>query len=143
MRYLVNGTVVDLPHSEAVVRRSGDRLFVQTADGTFSAVVVQQGDVTHISFRGQQHRIESIQRARAEQTTTHSGELRATMPGLVVDVRATVGQAVRKGETIVVIEAMKTQQPFVAPFDGSVASIRVAKGAQIAENDLLAVVTPS
>ena len=63
------------------------------------------------------------------------------MPGLVVDVRATPGQSITKGETIVVVEAMKTQQPFLAPFDGIVTEIRVQKGDQVAESALLALIT--
>jgi biotin carboxyl carrier protein len=142
MTYLVNGEAVELPASSAEVTASGDRLFVRTSEGTFSAIVVTVGTATWISFRGQQYRIEPFVKARAIHAAADSGELRSSMPGLVVDVRATVGQSIQKGETVVVVEAMKTQQPFLAPFDGTVAEIRVQKGDQVAENAVLAIVTP-
>ena len=114
---------------------------MRTSEGTFSAVVVTMGSVNLISFRGQQYRIEPFVKARAIHASVDSGELRSSMPGLVVDVRATPGQSITKGETIVVVEAMKTQQPFLAPFDGIVTEIRVQKGDQVAESALLALIT--
>jgi biotin carboxyl carrier protein len=141
MTYLVNGEAVDLQTSSVEVTANGDRLFVRTIEGTFSAVVVTVGSAQLISFRGQQYRIEPFVKARAIHAAVDSGELRSSMPGLVVDIRATVGQSILKGETVVVVEAMKTQQPFLAPFDGTVAELRVQKGDQVAENAVLALIT--
>ena len=45
------------------------------------------------------------------------------MPGKVVAVKASAGQAVKKGDTILVLEAMKMENDIVAPQDGTVASI--------------------
>ena len=50
------------------------------------------------------------------------------MPGKVVAVKGAVGQAVKKGDVILVLEAMKMEIPVVAPEDGTVASIDVAVG---------------
>ena len=50
------------------------------------------------------------------------------MPGKVFKVEASVGQAVKKGDSIVILEAMKMEIPVVAPQDGTVASIDVAAG---------------
>ena len=62
------------------------------------------------------------------------------MPGQIVDVRNSVGDAVKKGDTILVLEAMKTQQPFLSPFDGKVIAISVEKGDQVADGTVLAVI---
>ena len=65
------------------------------------------------------------------------------MPGQIVDVRCKQGDTVAKGATILILEAMKTQQPFVAPFDGTVSELGVEVGAQVTEGQLLArVVAP-
>ena len=54
------------------------------------------------------------------------GEGFRPMPGKVVGVKASVGQAVKKGDTILVLEAMKMENDIVAPQDGTVASINVS-----------------
>ena len=46
------------------------------------------------------------------------------------------------GQKVVVLEAMKTQQSFTAPFDGVVSEVHVVKGEQVSEGALLAVVDP-
>ena len=57
-----------------------------------------------------------------------SVKVEAGAAGKVFKIEASVGQAVKKGDTVVVIEAMKMEIPVVAPEDGTVASIDVAVG---------------
>ncbi|GAC1371563.1 MAG: acetyl-CoA carboxylase biotin carboxyl carrier protein subunit [Hymenobacter sp.] len=52
-------------------------------------------------------------------------ELKAPMPGLIVDIRVAPGQAVQKGEPLLVLEAMKMENILKAPADGTVGSLRV------------------
>ena len=52
----------------------------------------------------------------------------APMPGNILDVSCTVGQAVTAGQTLIVLEAMKMENEIVAPVAGTVASINVKKG---------------
>ncbi len=65
-------------------------------------------------------------------------EVTASVPGKVFKVEANVGQAVKAGDTIVVLEAMKMEIPVVAPEDGTVASINVAVGDAVESGDSLA-----
>ena len=58
--------------------------------------------------------------------------------GKVFKVEASVGQAVKKGDTVIIIEAMKMEIPVVAPQDGTVASIDVAVGDSIESGAVLA-----
>ena len=62
----------------------------------------------------------------------------ASVPGKVYKVEASVGQAVKKGDSIVILEAMKMEIPVVDPQDGTVASIDVAAGAAVESGDVLA-----
>jgi len=59
------------------------------------------------------------------------------MPGTVLAVKVSVGQAVKKGETVVLLEAMKMENEIPAPRDGVVASISVNKGSSVQAGDLL------
>ena len=61
----------------------------------------------------------------------------APMPGTILDVKVSVGQSVKKGDTICVLEAMKMENDIPAPCDGIIASINVQKGASVAANDVL------
>jgi 3-methylcrotonyl-CoA carboxylase alpha subunit len=65
------------------------------------------------------------------------GALLSPMPGRVISVDTRQGDSVRKGQKLVTLEAMKMEHSLVAPFDGIVAELRVAQGAQVAEGHLL------
>lgn len=67
-----------------------------------------------------------------------SVEITAPMPGKILSVKASVGQEVKKGEVILLLEAMKMENEVVAPQDGKVASINVASGAMVESGDVLA-----
>ena len=59
------------------------------------------------------------------------------MPGTILDVKVSVGQAVKNGDTLVILEAMKMENEIAAPRDGVVASINVTKGATVGTGDVL------
>lgn len=65
-------------------------------------------------------------------------KVNAPMPGKVLSVKAAVGQAVKKGDVLLVLEAMKMENEIVAPQDGTVASIQVSAGQSVEAGDVLA-----
>ena len=65
-------------------------------------------------------------------------EVKAGAAGKVFKIEASVGQSVKKGDAVVIIEAMKMEIPVVAPEDGTVASIDVAVGDAIESCAVLA-----
>jgi len=71
-----------------------------------------------------------------------SGTLTADIPGLVVEIRVKPGQAVRQGEPLIVIEAMKMQNELTAGIDGEVERIAVSVGQSVNPGDILVVVAP-
>ena len=62
----------------------------------------------------------------------------APMPGKILGVKANPGQAVKKGDVIVILEAMKMENEIVAPQDGTIASINVATGDSVEAGATLA-----
>ena len=59
------------------------------------------------------------------------------MPGSILKVNYSVGDAVKKGDVLCVLEAMKMENDIYAPADGTVASVNVTKGASVATDDVL------
>lgn len=66
-------------------------------------------------------------------------QLKAPMPGTVIDFKATNGAAVKKGQTVLILEAMKMENEIVAPADGVITFV-ASKGASVNTDDLLAVI---
>ena len=62
----------------------------------------------------------------------------ASVPGKVLKVVASVGQVVKAGDNIIILESMKMEIPVVAPQDGTVASIDTSEGASVENGDTLA-----
>lgn len=141
MRYFLNGEPVEFDDSFEVSQLP-DRLQVRTPQGSFSALAVRNGDAILISYQGHQYRLETRQVRSRSHGGAKSGEFRAPMPGQIVDVLVSEADTVVKGQKILVLEAMKTQQPFNAPFDGVVAKLNATKGTQVVSDELLAVVEP-
>lgn len=63
--------------------------------------------------------------------------VKAPMPGTVVKIEVSAGQAVKAGDDLVFIEAMKMETPVKAPQDGTVATIDVAKGESVDSGKVL------
>lgn len=67
-----------------------------------------------------------------------SVKINAPMPGKILAIKADAGKAVKKGEVVLVLEAMKMENEIVAPQDGVVASVNVAVGASVEAGEVLA-----
>ena len=76
--------------------------------------------------------------APAASSAAGSITVTSPMPGKILAVKASVGQAVKKGEVVLILEAMKMENEVVAPEDGTIASIDVAVGAAVEAGDTLA-----
>lgn len=67
-------------------------------------------------------------------------QVKAPMPGTILAVKKNVGEAVKAGDVIVVLEAMKMENDIVAPCDGTVKSINAPKGSTVNTDDVIAVI---
>ena len=59
------------------------------------------------------------------------------MPGTISDVRVNVGDTVKKGQVLLILEAMKMENEIFAPNDGTVKSVNISKGASVNVGDIL------
>ena len=65
-------------------------------------------------------------------------KVNAPMPGKILGIKVAAGQAVSKGDVLIVLEAMKMENEIVAPQDGTVASINTSVGEQVEAGAVLA-----
>ena len=64
-------------------------------------------------------------------------QIKAPMPGNILDVKVTAGQSVKKGDVLVILEAMKMENEIQAPCDGKVTGVNVRKGDTVETQALL------
>ena len=67
-------------------------------------------------------------------------QVTSPMPGIILAVNVTPGSAVKKGDVLMVLEAMKMENEIMCPRDGKVASVNVSKGAAVESGSLLCVI---
>ncbi len=76
--------------------------------------------------------------APAAPAASAGGEkITAPMPGTILAVNVTSGSAVKKGDVLMILEAMKMENEIMAPCDGAVTSVAVTKGASVESGTLL------
>lgn len=73
-------------------------------------------------------------------SATDGTPVKAPMPGTIIAVKKNAGEAVKAGDVVVVLEAMKMENDIVAPCDGTVKAIVAAKGASVNTDDVIAVI---
>ena len=66
-------------------------------------------------------------------------QITAPMPGTILTVNVSAGQAVKKGEVLMILEAMKMENEIMCPRDGVVASVHTSKGSAVESGALLCV----
>ncbi|HEY4721409.1 MAG TPA: biotin/lipoyl-containing protein [Anaerolineae bacterium] len=114
---------------EALVDTAGDELAVLLGGRMYTAQVLDE-------------RARRLSQA-AGGSSLASGEvtLKSPMPGLIVAVSVNEGQAVKKGQTVVVLESMKMENELKAPRDGTVSSIKVKVRQSVEQHQALVVIT--
>lgn len=76
-----------------------------------------------------------------EKTKPKAGDtvVKSPMPGTIIDIKVSVGQSVKEGETLLILEAMKMENEIVSPATATVKEIAVTKGSSVNSNDVLVV----
>ena len=114
-----------------------------TVNGNVYDVVVEEGQTTGAPVAAKAPAAPKAAPKAAPVAAAGTGaagsvKIEAGAAGKVFKVEASVGQAVKTGDTVVILEAMKMEIPVVAPQDGTVASINVSVGDPVEAGALLA-----
>jgi biotin carboxyl carrier protein len=119
----VNGTTYEVCVEEV----SGDYTAPAASEPAFAAPAVQSTPV-----KAQPSAAPAATPAQAGTTP-----VTAPMPGTILDIKVSQGTAVKKGDVVCVLEAMKMENDIPAPADGIITSINVQKGASVASGAVL------
>lgn len=88
-----------------------------------------------------QKETKKVEKAAAPVASSGEGRpVESPIQGSVVNVKVSVGQSVKKGDALVVVEAMKLENDVVSPFDGTVAEILVKKGDNVTAKQVIATI---
>ena len=113
-----------------------------TVNGNVYDVVVEEGQtagvVMNTAPKAAPKAAPQAPKAQASSGAAGSVKIEAGAAGKVFKIEKNVGASVKKGDAVVIVEAMKMEIPVVAPQDGTVASINVAVGDSVEAGALLA-----
>ena len=107
-------------------------------DGNRTVFFELNGQPREVDVRDKSLGATAVQRAKAD--PAKEGEIGAPLPGLVTVVAVEAGQTLKKGDRLVVIEAMKMQSTVYSPIGGRVAKLAAQAGQQVEAKDLLMVI---
>jgi 3-methylcrotonyl-CoA carboxylase alpha subunit len=108
-------------------------LSIRLDDRVFKARAVRAGSDWHVFAAGEQRALRLKDTLPAEEGAARAGSLAAPMPGRIVQVMSRAGETVKKGQALLILEAMKMEHTITAPADGVVKEIHFAAGEQVIE----------
>jgi 3-methylcrotonyl-CoA carboxylase alpha subunit len=124
---------------DAEARWQDDGSLALTLDGAVHRIaLLQPSGPTVILLDGIEHRLTYIDPLQPKmELDVTGGRLTAPMPGKIIDVSARAGQRVKRGEALLVLEAMKMEHTIVAPADGIIDGVHFAPGDLVEEGAAL------
>lgn len=139
-----SGFMLQLPNGTACATADIDRERITLTLGAVKrkARVLRTGRHRVVLLTGERFEFDALDRyAPADLDEGHGGHLTAPMPGSVVSILVQVGETVKKGQPLIIMEAMKMEHTIVAPLDGMVEAIYFAAKEQVKEGaELVALV---
>jgi len=114
------------------------KTYTITVNGTAYEVTVEEGAGSGAAPVVKSAAPVAAPKPAAAPVASGAVKVNAPMPGKILAVKANAGQAVKKGDVIIVLEAMKMENDIVAPQDGTIASVSCAVGDSVEAGALLA-----
>ena len=131
-----NGFLLRLPNSApcAAATIDGERVTLTLGTVQSNARVLCSGMHRVVLLAGARFEFDAVDRyAPPDTDEDHGGHLTAPMPGSVVSVLVSIGDVVKKGQPLIIMEAMKMEHTIVAPLDGTVEAVYFAAKEQVKE----------
>lgn len=131
-----------------LVRRDAPHTWIVTLDrdgeprSLRAHAVIDADDVAWVSLDGETFRLEPATRVRTRRSSDAGWEIEAPMPATVTDVLVQVGAQVAKGDTLVLLDAMKMELPLRASSAGRVIAVHCTVGDRVAPGRTLVDLAP-
>lgn len=139
---IVDGTPVKLEVADGHFMFGKHNIAVDRSAALAMALDPATG-ATYVDVDGVQVKVEPADPLAREVSTASGGAVtRAPMAGKVVRVMVAVGETVKAGTPLLILEAMKMEHPLKAGISGSIKTLSAVAGAQVAERDVLCVIEP-
>lgn len=110
------------------VRMAGDGRIAIGESPVVAAWTAADGDTRWVFVNGEVFRFEAWKEGARRTSRGHHGTLAAPMPATVVRVNVAPGDAVKRGDTLIILEAMKMELPVRAPADGTILKVNCRPG---------------
>jgi len=107
------------------INEAKNKFLIKIANGFYSIDLKDDTDVL----------LESLGMTHLQQVVIK--DIKAPMPGLILDILVEVGQEVKKGDPLMILEAMKMENVLKATGEGTITSIAVEKGQSVEKNSIL------
>jgi 3-methylcrotonyl-CoA carboxylase alpha subunit len=148
VRVIFGGQTLRITAGEADFPLSGERLadgrLLLRLDGrAFKARAVRDGAEWHVFSGGDFRRLALKEPLQGINEDAVSGSLAAPMPGRIAQVLTRPGAPVKRGDALLILEAMKMEHTITAPVDGVVKEVHYAAGEQVLEGALLIALEPA
>ena len=135
--YLADSWLITVNGASAKVtlaNHTGHQLSLKIGDQTITGTVVRNAETINIFSQGQHTQLHYADpMAHAGEAESEGGRLTAPMPGKIVAVLVSAGQEVKKGDALLIMEAMKMEHTIAAPHDGVVEEVLYAVADQVTE----------
>jgi len=134
-KYTINGNVY-----KVVVDRIEDTIAEVEVNGTSYKVEMNKPAKTQIVTLNRPVQTATAPVAKPQTTGKISSSLRSPLPGIILEISCKIGDTVKKGQKVIILEAMKMENVINAEKDGVVKEIKVNKGDSVLEGAELVII---
>jgi len=121
---------------EVTAKLEGSLLTAHLDGRYIQAVVFEHEDAYHVMVDAARYKLEKV-KAKFATAAVASGSLKAPMPGKIIKAFVSVGDSVKKGQPLLVLEAMKMEHQIKSPTDGVVKAIHFPMNSQVSQSSTL------
>ncbi len=134
-KLLINGEKFDT----RVLEYSGTHAKI-SVNGHEYHIQIEQDAPSMVPKIGSQDKAVPLAPAFSSGVDSSSGEIKAPIPGVIASISVKEGDSVKKGQTLLILEAMKMESEIAAPVDGKIVKITIKERSPVHEGDVLMII---